>query len=193
MSKGWGRAAFSFSGKAKNLFKVVGGKGVSKANIIFLAIDTAISLVEAGCSYMRYQYAKEYTGEIKEQVHAHKEEIDTRLEEEEKRSSFLVKDKQRIMLQKLHNHEQKLKQELAKIRGKYERELSRHEVSHEQILRKIDLQKQVREPIKQAMDLFSEMLEMAREKEEHFNIIAELEEQYRICATEYEKVIQNLL
>jgi hypothetical protein len=191
MSKGWGRAAFSFTGKAASLFRY-GGKATSKMNVILLAVDTAISLVNAGCSYMRYRYAKQNTAELAEQVSLSKNYLDTLGKEEEKRASIEIKERQKMMLLRLQEQEQMLRQKQEMIRLQFEQVLSRHGFAHEQVLREIDLQKQVREPIKQAMDLFSELLEMARDKGEHFSIISELEEQYRICATEYEKIIQHV-
>lgn len=177
------RSAFNFSRQASTLFKVATKKAISKTNVVLLAIDTAVSLIEAGCAYLKYQEAKKQTNETRKQVNVKKELIDAKIKEKEHQieSEFVLMVEE--LLLKMNDQRRLLELNAEKIRNEMTVRLKKDVQDSEKWLKKLDIQQLAIVPIKETLALYDRLMQLW-DSESHKRFL-ELEEQHRICLKKY--------
>jgi hypothetical protein len=183
----WGenvaRSAFNFSGQASILFKVATKKTISKTNLALLAIDTAVSLIEAGCAYVKYKEAKKQTSEIRNQVNVKKGLIDAEIKEKEKQIESEFNLMVEELLTEMNEMRRVLQLNAEKIRNEMTIRLKKDVQGSEKWLKQLDLQQLAIAPIEQTLVLYDKLMQLSDQRS-HQRFL-ELEEQHRICLQKY--------
>lgn len=177
------RSAFDFSPKVSILFKVAMKQTISKTNLALLAIDTAVSLIEAGCAYIRYSEAKKQTSEIRNQIRIQKEQIDEEVKQKEAQieSEYQLMTEQ--LMSELNNQRRVLQLNAEKIRNEMSTRMEKDIKDSEIWLKNLDLQQLAIQPVKSTLDLYDKLMLLSNSNEH--KKFAELEEQYRMCLQKY--------
>lgn len=177
------KSAFEFSPKVSILFKVATKKTISKTNIALLALDTAVSLVDAGCAYVRYSEAKKQTDEFRKQIQMRKESIEEELIQKELQ---MESEKQLMMKQfmkELNAQRRVLQLNAEKIRNDINNRTQKEVLDSEIWLKKIDLQQLAINPVKSTLDFYHKLLLLPNS--ETNKELDDLQEQYRLCLQKY--------
>ncbi|WP_242242765.1 hypothetical protein [Bacillus cereus group sp. BfR-BA-01309] len=178
-----GRSAFNFSRQASILFKVATKKTISKTNLALLAIDTAVSLIEAGCACLNYNEAKKQTIEIKKQVNKKNKLIDGEVKEKEKQIESEFNLMVEEMFKELNEKRRTLQLNAEKIRNDMTIGLKKDVQGSKKWLNKLDLQQLAIDPIKETLALYDKFIQLS-DTGSHKQFL-ELEEQHRICLQKY--------
>lgn len=183
----WGekvaRSAFNFSRQASTLFKVATKKTISKTNLALLAIDTAVSLIEAGCAYLKYKEAKKQTSETRKQVNVKKEFVDAEVMEKEKQIESEFNLMVEELLTEMNEKRRVLHFNAGKIRDEMTVRLKKDVQDSEKWIKQLDLQQLAIAPIKETLALYDKLMQLS-DSESHKSFL-ELEEQHRICLQKY--------
>ncbi|OPA28165.1 hypothetical protein BHL47_19770 [Bacillus cereus] len=183
----WGenmaRSAFNFSRQASALFKVATKRTISKTNLALLAIDTAVSLIEAGCACLKYNEAKKQTSEIKKQVNVKKELVDEEVKEKEKQIESEFNLMVGELLKELNEKRRTLQLNAEKIRNEMTIRLKKDVQDSVKWLKQLELQQLVIAPIKETLALYDKLMQLS-DTGNHKQFL-ELEEQHRICLQKY--------
>lgn len=188
-----GKFSFSFSPKVSTLLKIATKQTISKTNLTLLAIDTTVSLIEAGCAYIRYSEAKKQTQELRNQSRIQKDMIDAVVEERmiQMESEFQLKAQQ--LLNEFNAQRRILRLNAEKIRMEISKKMQTDIQDSELWLKNLDIKQLAINPIKKTLDLYANLLLLYDAHKSNYKEFAELEEQYRLCLQKYKMLVDQTI
>lgn len=192
MGIGGNRSAFAFSGKAGIAMGSVGSQAAARANVVLSVVDAGLSLVSAGASILKYAAARQQTAEVRAQAAAKKWQLDAAVDGLRERAELQIAHRTQQMLERVSHQEQRLERLLDKLRRQVEAAGKQQAMADEAWIKQMDLEAEVRRPVKAALELYDELLDWARQNREPFETIAYLQEKHRLCAEKYELLIKRL-
>lgn len=192
MGIGGNRSAFAFSGKAGIAMGSVGSQAAARANVVLSVVDAGLSLVSAGASILKYAAARQQTAEVRAQAAAKKWQLDAAVDGLRERAELQIAHRTQQMLERVSHQEQRLERLLDKLRRQVEAAGKQQAMADEAWIKQMDLEAEVRRPVKAALELYDELLDWARQNREPFETIADLQEKHRLCAEKYELLIKRI-
>lgn len=182
--------AFHFAGRAGKGMSAAGASFSGAGHVVMMAIDAGVALVDATCAFLNYRQEKEITRQVARQAELMKRQLDEAVEEAKRRVKIEVEETYKRLLLDLEREEALLKQNLDWMRGRLEARLRQTERRHEEVMAVFEIEERARRPLRRVMETTVACLEEARQAGVDFAVVAQLEEEYRLCATRYDEMIR---
>jgi len=187
------KSAFQFMGSIANkVSRGTGLKTASKANVVLLVIDTTLDVVDAGISIYKYSSAVGQTKHMAGKIKEVKWKVDATVQEEENQSKIIIEETRKRMHEEMQLLRVKLKTEKDQFLKDMELMNRKNDLDQEEFWKKWKIQEKIRNPIFEILAKVERMIKFEREHNNDFSKLAELEEDYRLAANHYEKLIKNL-
>ncbi|KGP89880.1 hypothetical protein N780_09555 [Pontibacillus chungwhensis BH030062] len=186
--------AFRFFGSAKkNVQHVAASKTMTKSNVVFLAIDTAVEVIQAGISYVNLQYERQHTKDLEEELNHARIAQDEVYQEQLKQYQTKIHEAKERMKADLNQYKVELELESQRIRSELEHMRKSSDYDVEAYIKRLGINDRLRKPLLDALQYIAEMIDKEKEKGTDFRGLAKLQEEYRHAYARYNELIQVLV
>ncbi|WP_345242048.1 hypothetical protein [Pontibacillus salipaludis] len=166
---------------------------MTKSNVVFLAIDTAVEVIQAGISYVNLQYERQHTKELEEELNRARVAQDEVYQEQLKQHQTKIHEAKERIKAELNQYKFELELESQRIRSELEHMRKSSDYDVEAYIKRLGINDRLRKPLLDALQYIAKMIDKEKEKGTDFRDLAKLQEEYRHAYARYNELIQVLV
>ncbi|MCA0971349.1 hypothetical protein LCM20_12150 [Halobacillus litoralis] len=187
-------SAFRFFGTAqKNINVIFARKTLTKSNIIFVAVDTALEVVKAGISYADYLFEKEHTEKLEQELERAKENLNKGYEERIMQQQVIIEEQRKRMKKKWKTFELEIEKVGNEMKAEVEKLSTRSDREYKEHLKRLTLIDALRAPILDMLHYTASLIDEEEEKGTSSKHLFRLQEDYRLAKGKYNQLIQETI
>ena len=185
--------AFKFIGQTK---EEVSSKPLTDMtngiSLINSTVNSAVNFLNLFGKVVKNYAEREKTKQVYRQIALKKEMLDKKVKEEKKRADLILAEYQERLENELYHEKKKLKLNLSKIKKEYTALSQKREMESQEYFKRLEIKKRIRKPINFRLKKTKELIELVQESGHDLDLIAELDEQFRLIQRNYNKIIEKL-